>query len=125
MFPFPAHISNIMLRTSWKENASFWILITLAISHLRHHLGVTTDIEMGALLQQLPDLGPGLPEAVGHVPLLRLVPAEGGEQGQHAVTFPLLELALVNVVFALVPAAEVEKGGTNWLALCLLPSSLL
>ena len=80
---------------------------------------------MGALLQQLPDLGPGLPEAVGHISLLGMVPAEGREQGQHSVTLPSLELALVNEVFALVPAAEVEQSGTNRLALCLLPCSLL
>ena len=80
---------------------------------------------MSALLQQLPHLGPGLSEAVGHVPLLSLVPAEGGEQSQHSVTLPSLELALVNEVLALIPAAKVEQSGTNRLALCLLPRSLL
>ena len=49
------------------------------VSYLGHHLRVTTHVEMRPLLQQLPDLGPGLPEAVGHVSLLRLIPAEGRE----------------------------------------------
>ena len=36
-----------------------------------------------------------------------------------------LELALVNVIVALVTAAKVKKGGTNRLALCFLPRPLL
>ena len=80
---------------------------------------------MSSLVQQLPDIGPRLSEAVSHVSLLLLVPAEGGVEGQQSLLLPPLQLSLVDVVLGLVPTSKVEQCGSNWLALALLPGPLL
>ena len=67
----------------------------------------------------------GLPEAVGDVSLLWLVPAEGGVELQEALRLQLLQLLLVNVVIRLVPAAEVENCRPHGFSLRLLPRPLL
>lgn len=100
-------------------------MISLAITDLGHHLGVTTDVEVSPLVQELPDLGSGLPETVSDVSLLLLVPAEGGVESQQTVLLPGLQFLLVDVVLGLVPTPEVQQGRADWLALALLPGSLL
>ena len=50
------------------------------------------------------------------ISLLRLIPAEGCEECEHPVLLPGLELLLVDVVLALVPAAEAEQGRAHRLA---------
>ena len=112
-----------VLRESVRGNSAE--LLILVGAHLGHHLGVTTDVEVSSLLQELPDLSSSLPETVSHVSLLFLVPAEGGVQSQQAILLPALQFLLVDVVLGLVPAPEVEQGWAHWLALALLPSSLL
>ena len=57
-----------------------------------------------------------LPETMSDVSLLRLVPAEGCEECEHPDLLPGLQLLLVDVVLALVPAAEAEQGRAHRLA---------
>jgi len=78
----------------------------------RHISGVTAHVDVSLFVANyIPDLFHVILQEMGHVYLVVLVPGEGGVQfGERPVGHPFGELLLVEVVFGLLSAAEVQYG---------------